>query len=208
MKGTLTMKYLQLAAFFVFILVQATTLVFSGLARAESEEARGQREEGATKVFAIMGSGLYEKKVVECSQTGGDKGIFNGPFFSYNSLKNFRYESGKMEVQNIAFVYDRKYKGFYHPELRPPILTEWEPVRIKGNLYEYSYVYYCDVASGHVAEFANEINGEVVSVDPPRTREVIRTVSNRGIRIPGETGPFIGAEGVAECLFEWKLKMP
>jgi len=199
----------NLKAFYLVAVLAVSVLLLSAVtARAESEEAQLQMEDGTKKVFAIMGSGIYEKSVIECSQTGGDKGIFNGPYYSYNSLNDFRYVSGKMEVQNIAFVYDRKYKGLHHPELRPPLLTEWEPVKIKDNLYEYSYTYYCDVASGHVAEYENEIKGEIVSVDPPRTREVITTVSKRGIRIPGEEGRFMGAEGVAVCLFEWKLKKP
>jgi tetratricopeptide (TPR) repeat protein len=165
-----------------------------------------EKEEVAKKVIVMMGSGLYGKKMVECSQTGGDKGIFNGPFGSYNSLNDFRNVNGKMEVQNVAFDYDRKYGGLYHPELRPPIRREWEPVKISGNVYEYDYIYYCDVASGHVAEYINEIKGEIVSINPPRAREVIKTASKRGVRIPGEKGRFIGGEGVAECIFEWILK--
>lgn len=187
--------------------VAGSGLLLSGVtSRAESEELQCHMEEAGNKVFAIMGSGLYEKKMVKCSHTGGDKGIFYGPFYAYNSLSDFRNVSGKMEVQNVAFDYDRKYGGLYHPELRPPIAREWEPVKISGNVYEYSYTYYCDVASGHVAQFENEITGEIISSNPPRTREVIKTVSKRGIRIPGEKGLFIGGEGMAECIFEWISK--
>jgi hypothetical protein len=160
------------------------------------------KDEGAKRVFAIMASGRYEKHMVACSQTAGDKSIFSGPFAGYNSLGVFRDVMGKLEVQNIAFLYG----DLYHPELRPPITREWEPVKVNGNIYEYKYIYYCDVASGHVAEFVNEIKGEIISVNPPRAREVIITTSDRGIRIPGDTGRFTGAEGRAECTVEWKLK--
>ena len=160
------------------------------------------QDEGAKRVFTIMASGLYQKHTIACTLTGGDKNIFNGPFASYNSLSKFRDVTGKLEVQNTAFLYG----GLYHPELRPPITREWEPVNVNGRLYEYNYIYYCDVASGHVAEFVNEIKGEIISVNPPRSKEVILTTSDRGIRIPGDTGSFTGGEGRAECVFEWKLK--
>lgn len=168
-------------------------------------EYKKDQEEGVKRVFAMMNSGLYEKDMVECSQTGGDKWIFHGPFGIYNSLDEFRSVEGKMEVRNIAYVYDKKYGGLYHPELRPPHV-EWAPVKIKNNFYEYNYIYYCDVATGHVAEYFNEIKGEIISINPPRVREVIKTTSKRGIRIPGETARFIGGEGSAECIFEWELK--
>ena len=160
------------------------------------------KDEGAKRVFAIMASGRYEKHMVACSQTAGDKSIFNGPFTGFNSLSVFRDAMGKLEVQNIAFLYG----DLYHPELRPPITREWEPVNVSGNIYEYRYIYYCDVASGHVAEFVNEIRGAIISVNPPRAREVIVTTSDRGYQSPVDTGSFTGAEGRAECTVEWKLK--
>lgn len=164
------------------------------------------KKEDVKKVYDMMSSGLYEKCEITCSQTSGSKGTFHGPFYNYNSLKVYRNVTGKLEVQNIAFLYDRDYKGIYHPELRPPILREWEPVKVNGNVYEYNYIYYADVASGHVAEFVNKIKGEIISITPLRVKEVIKTTSERGIRIPGERARFIGEEGTAECIFEWKLK--
>ncbi|MBT0653070.1 hypothetical protein [Geomobilimonas luticola] len=160
-------------------------------------------EDGFKSVYAVMTSGAYRKEKVSC-KLSGDTWILSGPFYEYNTLNEYRNVRGKLEVRNIAFEYEQR--GLYHPELRPPILREWVPVEVNGNVYGYMYVYYVDVSSGHVAEIENKIRGEIISSNPPRVKEIITSSANRAIRIPGETGRFTGGEGRAECIFEWRLK--
>ncbi len=153
--------------------------------------------------FKLMLSGNYQRTVVKCTHVSGNDMIYRGPFGPYNTLSEFVGTTEEMKVKNIAYIMDKKYGGLYHPELRP-MTIEWAPVTVAGSKYEYTYIYYCDISTGHVGEYVVHVKGEVVSVDPPQVKETIKTACVRGIRIPGESDPFEPREGVVECLFNLK----
>lgn len=175
-------------------------------------EYKVEKEQGFKKVFDLMTSGKYESNVIEDCKITGDKAISSSGFYQYHSSDIFRKNpyTGKLETQNIAFLHQLNYGG-YHSELHPPIPREWEPVTVKDNFYDYSYHHYMDMASGHVVRYDIVVKGEIISAEPPLTKEIIKTSITWGVPIPGDSD----ARGrkwknnfaaTSECIFEWKLK--
>jgi tetratricopeptide (TPR) repeat protein len=173
-------------------------------------EYKKDQEEGIKKFYDIMTSGSYVRSWIgDCKMTG-DEWLFNGPFGYKNSLFEFRNVTGKLEARNIAFKYEKE-NGIYHPELHPRIPREWEPVKVNGRLYEYTYLYYSDVSSGYVVRTDVEVKGEIISIDPPRVKEILKCSCTWGAPISGDSDskgrPWsYNYRGTAECVFEWKLK--
>ena len=176
-------------------------------------EYRKEKSEGVKKVYEIMASRLYtvdsSPGVSSCKRTGGDEsGNLYGSTPGSILFREFRMESGRMQSLNYYYRYERD--GNAHTGLRPP-LKEWEPVEVNGNSYRYKYPIYVDVASGYVVLLDSVIDGEILSINPPRVKEKITTSISSGVPIPGDRNskgrPFSGQSTItSECVFGWKLK--
>ncbi|MFA5725473.1 MAG: ankyrin repeat domain-containing protein [Candidatus Omnitrophota bacterium] len=149
-------------------------------------EYKKEEGEGIKRVYAMMASGSYERKEVNQKKLSGKERIW-GP------LDTFRMVAGEMQVSNHWYVSAAEHGG-YHPKQHPPIPREWEPVKVKGRFYEYTYLYYMDMLSnygGYVAQVDNEVKGEIISIDPPRVKEIAKQSVSWGAPIEGNKNPWI-----------------
>lgn len=160
-------------------------------------EYKMEKEERIKRVYEIMTSGNYEKIWIT-SEEG----------FCVNNLFKFRMVSGKMQVSNQWYTMAREH-GDYHPKQHLPIPREWEPVKVNGRFYEYTFSFYMDIASEYVIRYDNEVEGEIISIDPPRVKEVTKFFVNWGAPIEEQRQPWRSSynfSGTRECIFEWRRK--
>lgn len=168
-------------------------------------EYKRDKKEGVEKVYDMMASGLYKDDVIGEYKNSGDRGAY----WLYMG-REFRKVKGILEVHNQWCRFEREHGGSYHPKLHPPIPREWEPVKVNGKYYEYSYCHYMDRASGHVTRHDVQVKGEIISIDPPRVKELITCSVDWGVPIPyrRSTAPPWDDHyrATAEGIVEWKLK--
>jgi hypothetical protein len=143
-------------------------------------EYRMEREEGVNKVYNMMASDLYSRKQISRNVvSGANSGHSSGP------LQSFRMESGKLQAENGWYASDREHGGGYHPRQHPPIARQWEPVKVDGKFYEYTYSHYMDTSISYVVRVDYAVKGEVISVDPPRVTETVKCSITWGAPIEG-----------------------
>jgi len=169
-------------------------------------EYKNEKEGGIKKVYDMMTSGSYGRELIGDFKKTGDEWVCSGPYSFYNTLNEFRNVTGKLEVRNHAFE-----ENVYHPDLHSPVPREWEPVKVNGKSYEYTYPYYEDVSSGYVVRMDVKVKGEIISIDPPRVKEIIQSSITWGAPIPGDQDsrgrPWRHSyNGTAECVFELRVK--
>ncbi|MDD5109425.1 MAG: tetratricopeptide repeat protein [Candidatus Omnitrophica bacterium] len=149
-------------------------------------EYKREQEEEVKRVYEMMASGRYERKEISHKKLSGKESI-------WVPLETFRIVAGKMQVSNHWYVAAAKHGG-YHPKQHPPIPREWEPVKVNGRFYEYTYLYYMDMFSnygGYVAQIDNEVKGEIISIDPPRVKEIAKQSVDWGAPIERNKNPWI-----------------
>ena len=160
-------------------------------------EYKNEQEEAVQKVYNIMTSDLYSRKKLDRKILSGESG---GSGLGLGPMPGFRIESGKMQVNNFWYGMD------YHPQQHPPIPREWEPVKVNGRLYEYTFSHYMDISSGYVVRMDYEVNGEITSIDPPRVKEIVKCSVTWGAPIEGNRRSWSrrdNAEEVAEYTYEY-----
>jgi hypothetical protein len=109
-------------------------------------------------------------------------------------LHFFRIESGKMEVNNFFGAME------YHPQQHPPVPRRWEPVKVNGKFYEYTYSHYMDMASDYVNRMDYEVKGEIISIDPPRVKEIVKCSVTWGAPIEGNRRPWNSRNNMEEVV--------
>ena len=166
-------------------------------------EYKKEQEEGIKRIYGMMTSGSYERKSVGDCKNSGDEWVYNGPW-GMGTLSDFRMVSGEMQVKRIESSYVPDFE--YHPQLHPPT-KKWNPVKVKGRFYEYTHSSYSDVNSGYVIRSDYDVRGEIISIDPPRVKEIVKISVTWGVPIPGDRDsqgrPWRGNYGATtECVFE------
>lgn len=170
-------------------------------------------EVGAEMAFEMLASGRYGRKQIETKNLTDPANLIMEP------LTEFRTGERGLEVNN--WWYDAAKKGYsYHPDSHPPISRGWEPVRIDGRFYEYSYSYYIDSVirseEGNLAFVTRHdvrVKGEIISIPPQvRARETVVLDSAWGAPIEGNRRPWrasYGAHQEKEFIYELiKLTAP
>lgn len=168
-------------------------------------EYKMEKTEGFKRVYKIMTSGVYRR---------APQGYYNMIWSDYerketpqlwdnsHMLNIFRMVSGRIQACNIWYL-----RNGYHPNQHPPIHREWEPVKVNGRFYEYTYSYYMDVASGYVVRYDNEVKGEIISIDPPKVKEISKWSITWGAPIEAQRQPWRrNLRGTKERIVEWRRK--
>jgi len=153
-------------------------------------EYKSEQEDKYQNVYNIMTSKLYTRHQTERKILSGDygRGLSYGPLFL------FRIESGKMEAKNFFGSIP------YSPQYHPPIPREWEPVKVNGKFYEYTYSSYMDMASSYVNRMDNEVKGEIISIDPPRVREIVKCSVTWGAPLERNMRPWNSRNNMEEVI--------
>jgi hypothetical protein len=172
-------NYRGMKAFFIVLVLMLMSFSTRAIGQAVSDDAKLHYDQGVNKVYNMMTSELYSRKQIDRNQISG--GIW---VHGFGPLESFRMLSGKIQARNGWYVNAQEH-GDYHPRQHPPIAREWEPVKVDGKFYEYTYSYYMDVSSGYVVRVDNEVKGEVTSIDPPRVKEIVKCSITWGAPIEG-----------------------
>lgn len=153
-----------------------------------------------TKIVAYNKSGSYERKQLEHRKLGQ-----NDAFDLF--MTGFRMMSGKLEVRNSWIDPDNDPCAC--PELHPPIEREWEPVKVNGRFYEFSYSYYMPVQTGYVVRYDYEVKGEIISIKPPRLKVISRFSVTWGVPLDRSVRPWSlndNYQGAGESTYELVTK--
>jgi tetratricopeptide (TPR) repeat protein len=145
------------------------------------------------RILEAMAAGRYDRKEI------GVQGLSGNPLC--RPLGHYRLESGQLQVENGW----ARHPEAYHPKQRPPIPRQWEPVKIDGRFYEYTFSHYLDTDLSYTVRFDYLVKGEVLSVAPPRLKETVSWSVTWGVPIEGNTQPWTGEydeEGGGEYLYE------
>jgi len=167
-------------------------------------EYKSEREETIKQAYDIMTSGSYSRKQVDRKQLSGEAG---GRGLGLGPMSSFRIQSGKMEVANSW--YESSGVDSYHPQQHPRIPREWEPVKVNGKSYEYTFSHYMDTSLSYVVRMDYEVKGEITSIDPPQVKETVRCSVTWGAPIEGNRRPWSrrnNAEEVVEYTYEYVPK--
>jgi tetratricopeptide (TPR) repeat protein len=166
-------------------------------------EYKKDKEEGVKKVYEMMTSDNYQRKRVGDCKKNNDGWLSAEAF---GTLRYFRMESGEMQASGNGTYDPENFE--YHPKLHPPTI-KWNPVKVNGRFYEYVHSSYIDVSSGYVVRIVSEAKGEIISIDPPRVKEIVKSSVTWGAPIPGDQNsggrPWSGSgnlEATAECVYE------
>jgi tetratricopeptide (TPR) repeat protein len=170
-------------------------------------EYKQDQEEGVKRVYEMMTSGIYEKEEVDrkkLSGEGWESELGLGPDRFGLLLQNFRTVSGKMQARNqwsqMQYNYAVKYAGY-----PPPIPRKWEPVKVNGRFYEYTFSDYMAHANGYVIRRDYEVKGEIISIDPPRVKEILKGSITWGVPTLKNMTPWQSSwiyEGAMEYVYE------
>jgi hypothetical protein len=154
-------------------------------------EFKKDQEEGVKRVYEMMISGgFHGRKMVDRKVLSGQvSGMIEPP-------GDFRMMSGKMQMRNVAGLEN------HHPQQHPPIPREWEPVKVNGRFYEYTFSYYTDISWGYVVRVDNEVKGEIISIDPPRVKEILKLSVTWRAPIDENPHPWSDYGGVSEYTYE------
>ncbi|MEN6560778.1 MAG: ankyrin repeat domain-containing protein [Acidobacteriota bacterium] len=161
------------------------------------DEMSGQQGQEAEvrKILEMMASGRFRRKQVGQTVLSGPSDLGMGP------LESFRMVAGELQAEN-GWV---RYPDAYHPKQHPPIPRQWEPVKVDGRLYSYTYSHYMDMSTSYVVRYDYDVTGEVVSLAPPRLKETVYWSFTWGAPIEGNKEPWLGdydREGAGEYLYE------
>ena len=137
-------------------------------------EYKMEKAEGIKRVYGIMTSGVYVRNAKynypEMLWSNYERKEIPNLADSSNMLNIFRMVSGKMQVSNVWYLRELAY----HPKQHLPIPREWEPAKVNGRFYEYTFSYYMDIARGYVVRYDCQVKGEIISIDPPRVKEIAK----------------------------------
>jgi tetratricopeptide (TPR) repeat protein len=166
-------------------------------------EYKQDQEEGVKRVYEMMTSGIYKKEEVDRKKLSGESWLGLG-FDGLGPSWNFRMVSGKMQARNrwngIGYADAVKYAG------RPlPIPREWEPVKVNGRFYEYTFYDYMGFQNGYVNRGDFEVKGEIISIDPPRVKEIEKGSLTWGWPVLKNMTPWKSSwiyEGAMEYVYE------
>jgi len=167
-------------------------------------EYKMEKTEGYKRVYKIMTSGVYRlaPKGYYDEVWGDYERKETPPSYTNYMLNIFRMVSGRIQACNIWYL-----RGGYHPREHPPIPRQWEPVKVNGRFYEYTYSHYMDVASGYVVRYDNEVKGEIISINPPKVKEITKWSVTWGAPIEGQRQPWrYNFSGTKEHIVEWRRK--
>lgn len=160
----------------------------------EMSGQQGQEAE-VRKILEMMASGRFRRKRVEQTVLSGPSDLGMGP------LESFRMVAGDLQAEN-GWV---RFPDAYHPKQHPPIPRQWEPVKVDGRFYSYTYSHYMDMSTSYVVRYDYEVTGEVVSLAPPRLKETVYWSFTWGAPIEGNKEPWLDdydREGAGEYLYE------
>lgn len=163
-------------------------------------EYKKDQEEGVKRVYEMMTSGSYLRKEVDRKVLSGRSDLGSGP------LLDFQMVSGKMQVGN--YWYYAGGGGDWHPQEHPPIPREWEPVKVNGRFYEYTFSYYMMYMLGsslYSVRYDSEVKGEIISIDPPKVKEIAKWAVTWGAPIEGNRRPWSANDnyfGASEYIYE------
>ena len=139
-------------------------------------EYKKDKEEGVKKVYDMMTSDSYTRKLIGDLRKSGDAWMAGYGL----GLYPFRRSDGELQAHNGMYNYT------YHAKVQN-LPKEWEPVKVNGKFYKYTYQFYMDVSTGYTVREDVEVNGEIISIDPPRVKEMTKTSVTWGTPIPGDS---------------------
>jgi len=176
-------------------------------------EYKMEKEEGIKSVYGIMTSGVYVRNAKynypEMLWSNYERKEIPNLADSSNMLNIFRMVSGKMQVSNVWYLRERSGLFTYHPKQHPPIPREWEPVKVNGRFYEYTFSYYMDIARGYVVRYDCQVKGEIILIDPPRVKEISKFSIPWGAPIGRQRRPWHSNNNFGatkERIVEWRTK--
>ncbi len=173
-------------------------------------ESLAMQNEGINKVYEMMMSDHFERQMISQKKLSGQAELALG--FGYPDFgppfRRFRMVSGQMQASNDWFTnqYDDavRYSGYPLPKPR-----DWEPVEANGRFYEFTFEDYMAKNNGYILRGDYEVKGEIISIDPPRVKEIETCSINWGVPFTEKAPPWKSSwiyQGAMEFIWEYVAK--